>query len=182
MRKEDGLSSIALIIIILIIIGIFGVAVKLTLGNDGLVAKTSEEEIDFCKTEVFGDLKSLTAEKYLAIYNEKSGDDMQNNFNTEIFLKNFLSDESHIIEYEKSIDSEGYRYYIINLSGLKRNINTFGSGDWESGDVFAIRRALTVLDGNVVANQECEVCYKPKGADSSQIDVIGTLNIEHPVK
>ena len=75
-----------------------------------------------------------------------------------------------------------YRYYLIKIDSLKRNITKYGKGTWENGDVFAIRRTVAVSGENVTLGADCEVCYKPKTSESTEIVNIGKLDINHPVK
>lgn len=179
MKQNEGLTLVALVITIIVLLILAGVSIALTIGNDGILTKASTVELTYNQSEVLEEIKTLTAEKYLAAYNETLGKDLETKYNTEILLRDFLGQEKNVINYENYNDQDGYRYYSINLSSLRRKISKYGTGNWENGDVFLIRQ--TVAEDGTLGN-ECEVCYKPKTTTSTEITVIGSLDINHPVK
>ena len=76
----------------------------------------------------------------------------------------------------------GNSSFFTNINELKRNITKYGFGTWENGDVFAIRRTVTGSGDSISLGSDCEVCYKPKTSESSEIVNIGKIDINHPVK
>ena len=182
MKQNNGLTLIALVITIIVLLILAGVSIALTLGENGIISRATTVESTYNQSEVLEELKTLTAEKYLAVYNETLGKDIETKYNTDILLRDFFDTEKDIIDYDAAKDDNGYRYYIIKIDGLKRNITKYGRGTWEEGDVFAIRRTVTTSGEQVTLGADCEVCYKPKVSESSEIVNIGALDINHPVK
>ena len=95
--------------------------------------------------------------------------------------ENGLLEKTHISSGRVPSEN-GYRYYLIKIDSLKRNITKYGKGTWENGDIFAIRRTVAISGENVTLGADCEVCYKPKTSESTEIVNIGKLDINHPVK
>lgn len=182
MKQNKGLTLIALVITIIVLLILAGVSIVLTLGENGIISRATTVESTYNQSEVLEELKTLTAEKYLAVYNETLGKDIETKYNTDILLRDFFDTEKDIIDYNTSIDENGYRYYLIKIDSLKRNITKYGKGTWENGDIFAIRRTVAISGENVTLGADCEVCYKPKTSESTEIVNIGKLDINHPVK
>ena len=182
MKQNNGLTLIALVITIIVLLILAGVSLALTIGNNGILSRATTVESTYNQSEVLEELKTLTAEKYLAAYNETLGKDLETKYNTDILLRDFFDTEKHIIDYNNSKDENGYRYYLINIDNLKRNITKYGFGTWENGDVFAIRRTVTGSGDSTELGTDCEVCYKSKTSESSEIVNIGKIDINHPVK
>ena len=138
MKQNNGLTLIALVITIIVLLILAGVSLALTIGNNGILSRATTVESTYNQSEVLEELKTLTAEKYLAAYNETLGKDLETKYNTDILLRDFFDTEKHIIDYNNYKDENGYRYYLININELKRNITKYGFGTWENGDVLQL--------------------------------------------
>ena len=111
MKQNNGLTLIALVITIIVLLILAGVSIALTIGHNGILSKATTVESTYNQSEVLEELKTLTAEKYLAVYNETLGKDLETKYNTDILLRDFFDAEKHIIDYNNSKDEDGYRYY-----------------------------------------------------------------------
>ena len=187
MKTNKGLTLIALVITIIVLLILSGVSLSLTLGENGVINKASTVESTFNQSEVLEELKNLTASKYLEVYNETLGIDLSSKYNTDILLSYFAEDGRKVINSSNKNDSsnaieEGYIYYPINLESLKRDISKYGKGNWSSGDVYAIRREFNSdAEGNEVYGAELEAVYKDFDANGGEITIIGSIDVNSPV-
>jgi flagellar basal body-associated protein FliL len=193
MKQDKGLTLIALIITMMLLLISAGIILFLTIRNNGFIDKVITDESSFNQTEVLEELKNLTATKYLEVYNEVSEDELANQYNTDILLQYFADDEEKIIDsndeegaanaVEVTDENSGYIYYSINIASLKRNVTKYGTGNWKTGDVYAIRREYTINDeGNKIYSDDLDVIYKDYLSNGGDITVIGNIDVNSPVK
>jgi hypothetical protein len=189
MKQDKGLTLIALVITIIILLIFAGISISVAVGNNGIIVRATTVESTFNQGEVLEELKNLTAAKYLEAYNETLGKDIETKYNTNILLAYFAEDNRKIInstseDAKVETDSEnGYIYYSINIDSLKRNITKYGKGNWTNGDVYAIRRAYQIDDsGNTKYSEDLEAVYKDFVSNGGEITVIGSIDVNSPVK
>ena len=127
MRNKNGLTLIALVIAIMVIVVLAGVTLKLTIGNDGVLTRAQEVEIEYNKNEVLEELNEVIKEKYLQAYKESSGKNISDYYNEEKVIEFFI--EKGYIEKLKNLSNEEIdNKYFINISALKRNITKYSLG------------------------------------------------------
>ncbi len=197
MKSNKGLSLVATVIIVAIMVIAVGVVLFFTLGRNGMIAKANNTELDFDKDEVLEAFKTYTMEYYLKTYEEKFGKSTgKNTLAVDDLLQNFV-DSGYVKKFEDETISRdiieeigtGYRFYVIDVDKLNRQITEYGRGTWEDGDVFVLRRVLVreqAVDeaGNPYISEKAEnnleLAYKPakdpKGND--EIQEIGPLSVE----
>lgn len=154
MKKENGLTTIALSIIIVILVIATGIAFKIILGDDGIVKKANIEEVEYNKSEVLEELNLIITEKYVASY-KKATKDGKNNleqfYNTEKviqYLKGYSGGENgddYTTQDSKIIieDLIGKTdMYFIKVSELNKDIINYGKGEnvENSKDFFYIKK------------------------------------------
>ena len=79
MRKEDGLSILGLIFLIVILLAIAFFAVNKIFGKGGMVEKYKEADNEYNKTEIVDNLNLIIKEKYVLDYKYA----IENNLNPE---------------------------------------------------------------------------------------------------
>ena len=186
MKNQGGLSHIAMVIIIAILVIIGFVAYKFIMGNNGIIREIVTEEEDFSQNETLEELNKLVKEKYLSIYN--AGANMQTDYNTDVIIGYFeekellsTSDES------RTYDENSYKIYLIDVTKLNRDITKNQIASLESNisshsnEVYAIRRPIiTNEDGSLGLGKELEVCFKNE-KDVLDWKSIGNITIDNPV-
>ena len=186
MKNQGGLSHIAMVIIIAILVIIGFVAYKFIMGNNGIIKEIVTEEEDFSQNETLEELNKLVKEKYLSIYN--AGANMQTDYNTDVIIGYFeekellsTSDES------RTYDENSYKIYLIDVTKLNRDITKNQIASLESNisshsnEVYAIRRPIiTNEDGTQALDKSLELCLKNE-KDTTDWKVIGNITIDNPV-
>ena len=66
MKKENGLTAVALVFFIGVIIVVVGIIINFSIGEEGVITKASHDEEEFNMTEVLDELNFSITEKYLA--------------------------------------------------------------------------------------------------------------------
>lgn len=125
MRKEDGLSIISLIVIIVILVVILGVAVKVVLGEDGILAKYSQADYEYNKSEIVEKLNYIVKEKYVldykyALENKK---DINEIYSEDIVFQ-YLLDSGYIEQLKDIKDNLVQEQYFIKPESLDGDIAT----------------------------------------------------------
>lgn len=125
MRKEDGLSIISLIVIIVILVVILGVAVKVVLGEDGILAKYSQADYEYNKSEIVEKLNFIIKEKYVldykyALENKKD----INEIYSEKIVFQYLLDSGYIEQLKDIKDNLVQDQYFIKPESLDGDIAT----------------------------------------------------------
>lgn len=125
MRKEDGLSIISLIFIIVVLGIILVVAAKMVFGKDGIVDRFKEADDEYNKTEIVDKLNLVIKEKYIfdskyALENKKN---VQEICNSEAFF-GYLLDKGYIEELKDINDNLVENQYYINANTLNSDIAT----------------------------------------------------------
>lgn len=154
MKKNNGLSWVALTVIIIALIGFAGVTCELILGDDGVVEKATKEEAKYNKSEVLEELNLVITENYLSSY-KKATKEGKNNlekfYNTEKvikYLKGYSGGETgedYSVQDSKVIieDLVGTTdMYFVRVTELNKDITSFGKGEnkQDSKDFFYIKK------------------------------------------
>ena len=63
MKKQDGLSHIAMVIIIVILIVIGFLVYKYTIGKEGIIQEIVTEEENFSQNEILEEINKIVTEK-----------------------------------------------------------------------------------------------------------------------
>ena len=183
MKNNRGMALTTLIIVIIILGIIFYIGYKITFREDGLVEKVTTEEQNYNKNEVLEELNNIITEKYLNSYKkamDSESKDINQYYNSEIiikYLKGYSGVESgtdYSVQDSKIIIEDlvgGIDEYFINISELKRNINTYGKGEniENSKDFFFIRKEGENL---------YKVYYKNSNGEDEEL---GNLQIEQNI-
>lgn len=125
MKKEDGLSIISLIIIIVILAVILGIAAKIIFGEDGILEKYSQADYEYNKSEIVEKLNYIIKEKYVldykyAIENKKEIDEI---YSEEIVFQ-YLLDSGYIEQLKDIKDNLVQDQYFIKTESLNSDIAT----------------------------------------------------------
>ena len=188
MKKQDGLSHIAMVIIIVVLVIIGFVAYKFLMGKEGLIQEIVVEEENFSQKEVLEEINKMVTEKYLEIYNANPGGNIEASYNTDVIVsffeeKGLLSTTDSNITY----DEDGYRVYEIDINKLNRDVSKNQIANLESNitshstEIYALRRAIiTNEDGTQSLDKNLELCYKNK-SDVAEWKIVSNITIENPV-
>ena len=188
MENNKGLTLVALVITIIILLILAGVSLNVTIGDNGVLTKAKTVEIEYNKAEVLEELNIVNSEKYLDAYgkaSKKGQVSIGDYYSGEKVIKFLLgysmdddgnistainSDDAYITELkDESFErDEGKDYYFIYLNKLKRDIDKYGKGNnGETKDYFYIK----CLDDS----EEYTVCYRNL---DEQEEEIGKLQIQ----
>ena len=188
MKEQDGLSHIAMVIIIVILVIIGFVAYKFLMGKEGLIQEIVVEEENFSQKEVLEEINKMVTEKYLEIYNANLGGNIEASYNTDVIISYFeeiglLSTTNPDITY----DENGYKVYEIDINKLNRDVSKNQIANLESNisshstEVYALRRAIiTNEDGTQSLDKNLELCYKNK-SDVADWKIVSNVTIDNPV-
>ena len=188
MKKQDGLSHIAMVIIIVILIVIGFLVYKYTIGKEGIIQEIVTEEENFSQNEILEEINKMVTEKYLEVYNANGGANLEANYNVDIIISYF--EEKGLLSTtnpELTYDDNGYKVYEINVGVLNRDISKNQIASLESNissnsnEKYALRRALiTNEDGTIAVDKNMELCYK-NDKDTTEWKAIGNITIDNPV-
>jgi hypothetical protein len=158
MKNKKGVTLVALVITIIILLILAGVTISIVSGDNGVLTKATKVELEYSKTEVRELLLMQVNTKLLKASSKIEGTstDISTEFNeTSVIdylmngdsedadspgVKCLLEDES--VEKVKTVkeDSEIYTVYIIDPTKLSDSINSYGVGrDFnDKKDVFTL--------------------------------------------
>ena len=188
MKKQDGLSHIAMVIIIVILIVIGFLVYKYTIGKEGIIQEIVTEEENFSQNEILEEINKMVTEKYLEVYNANGGANLEANYNVDIIISYF--EEKGLLSTtnpELTYDDNGYKIYEINVGVLNRDISKNQIASLESNissnstEKYALRRFLVANeDGTITVDKNLELCYK-NAKDATEWKAIGNITIDNPV-
>lgn len=115
-RKEKGITLIALVVTIVVLLILAGVSINLVIGNNGIISKAKEAKIATEQSTVFENLK-LEEQNY---YIEKSTQE------TDKDLLTHLRDKGLIDQNQ-----------VVNVKKIGNNFST-GNGTIETGDIYKV--------------------------------------------
>lgn len=190
MENNKGLTLIALVITIIVLLILAGVSLNLVLGDEGIIAKATTVEVSFNKSEVIEEINILATEKYLEAYNEASAaGDVENmsKYYTPTKVINFLrgvDDSGNAISGAKqyittlnNYNKSGKAGYYIEISELGRNIDKYakGNNNYTGENDFFYIEANKDADGNITT---AKVIYKNLEGEEEEIgDVVFTPTV-----
>lgn len=122
MRKEDGLSAIALIFIIVILVVIVGFAFDKV---QHVVDDLKETDVEYNKTEIVEKLNLIVKEKYVKDYKfaQENNQKIEEIYTADVVINYLL--ENNYIEQLKDIDDRPVKdEYYINANSLNSDIAT----------------------------------------------------------
>ena len=188
MKKQDGLSHIAMVIIIVILVIIGFVAYKFLMGKEGLLQEIAVEEENFSQQEVLEEINKMVTEKYLEIYNANPGGSIEESYNTDVIITYFEQIELlSTINPDITYDENGYKVYEIDINKLNRDVSKNQIANLESNisshatEVYALRRAIiTNEDGTQSLDKNLELCYK-NNSDVADWKIVSNVTIDNPV-
>ena len=140
-------------------------------GNNGILTKVTEDEVEYNKTEVLEELNTIVTEIYLEVYKTATateGATIDSLYNAEIVIQKLR--EKGIIQNYKNIDGKDIENkYYISVENFKRDVAKSGIG--ENGAEKNIY-LLELKDDKLIVNY-----YDNKG----EIQTIGDLQIEQNI-
>ncbi len=195
--NNKGLTLVATIIIIVILLVALVVGIKLIFGAEGSYTQVVINDMEFDKGEVLESLQTFVSEAYLKGFNEANDDNYHlepdevitsyfNGWNKDnkegeewnaeksLFLNGPEKKSDNQYGFDVKEDNQ-YRCYIININSLKRQITKYGKGEnYENGDVFVLRRKVNITkgeDGKDVASLDgtLELVYKPANTKLNEL-------------
>ena len=190
MNNNKGLTLVALVITIIVLLILAGVTIYMMLGNNGVLNKSKTVEIEFNKGEVLEELNIIISEKYLDAYHKATKDGkvtIEKYYNGKkviLFLLGHSGGENgddettfdstkYIEELEGFTNTDQDSRYFINLDTLKRKIEKYGKGTNEENATDYFYLKTSGMESNNV--DKIEVYYKTlEGADEK----IGDLQIQ----
>jgi len=165
MKKAKGITLIALVITVVVLIILAGVAINLTIGENGIFSKAKYAAQDYTNASDFEQYQINTIEKYLEEttkslkYDETKLDD-------KILLNNVSIDEKGIIE-QKYSDS----YITINKEFLP------GNSSWEFATKFkfdSLRATTQTIIGKTGSHNPIVIQMQTEGKLQMDISSNGT--------
>ncbi len=188
---------ITVLIAIGVVILIFWIGHKNTLGEDGLITQASNVEMEYNKKEILNVLKSAVNEKYLESYNlakEDTSKKIEDFYNTNVAIQ-YLKEKGYIeYYYYTSVSEDGkefkYTQENINEETKKRDdifymnavdsiedITQYGKGkkynenDINKNDVFILEKKQNSQDIYIINYYNLE----------GKKEEIGELNLKEPI-
>lgn len=125
MRKEEGMSTVGLILIIIALIIIAVIAGNKIFGRDGIWNQYKEVDNDYNKTEIVNCLDLIIKEKY--VLDSKSAIEKKQEVNqicTSVNMFNYLLAEGYIEQLKDIKDNLVEDQYYINAEKLNGDIVT----------------------------------------------------------
>ena len=201
MKKSKGITLIALVITIIVLLILAGVSIATLTGDNGVLTKSTNAKL---ATEQANILEQLRME----IYEKKL--DIENNTGYIEYLKSkgIITEETSVGELVKyatinsgiklsstQIDDEDEtQKYIVNVNKLISNPST-GKGNLEKGDVYYIlngdlyylsEKKETTMIGSVFSENQYvvdESCFNYVINDNNEVEIIGLNfnNIDYEV-
>ena len=187
--NNKGITLIALVITIIVLLILAGVSISFVSGDNGIIKKSQAAKLNTEQANIVEQLQLIISEKMMEIKSELEN---ENEFSDYKIYIDYLT-EKGIIKYSQPVESSDLpqagqgmlvaqpilmglqiqnnlnkaKYYILDVNKLVENAKT-GQGDLESGDVYYI------LGGNlfyVSENKECTLLKEifemtPQKADS----------------
>ncbi len=146
MKRDNGLAAITLVLMIIIILGIVGLTIYFSIGDEGVLTKVTQDEEEFNKTEVLDELNITITEKYLETYKNEvvNGRKIEEVYNKDVAI-NYLKEKGIIEPYD-----ENKNKYYINVSALRSDIKQGKGEKGSSKDVYVIEKSEKTEDYEVV--------------------------------
>ena len=173
---------ITVLIAIGIVILIFWIGHKNTLGEDGLITQASNVEMEYNKKEILNVLKSAVNEKYLESYNlskEDKSKKIEDFYNSVIAIQ-YLKEKGYIDYYyytEVSEDGKEYKYPEENITEetLKREDIFYMNAVDSIKDITQYGKGKMYIEENI---NKIDVFMLEKKQDTEDVYIINYYNID----
>ena len=176
MKKQNGLSMIAVVFVIIILAIFGGLAIKFLGGSNGIVTQVANEEKEYNKNEIIEDLNEIITEKYLEEVKKVSDNKdlkIETLYNATI-VKDYLIEKGYIENYKDKNGNDVENTYFIKIDLLKRDIKSYGKGEnGKEKDIYIIE--INITDNS---NYNFEVFYINFFGEKENI---GNLKIEQTI-
>lgn len=197
---NKGITLIALIISIIVLLIISGVTLMILIGENGVLTRAATMDQEFSKAEMEEAVGMIINELLIAGYEQAQSDekqDINNYFNEQVVLEYLLNKENGLdedlsyirpdetIEPEKMVvsldkpDALIYPVYYINVKNISNRSSRYGNGtDITNGNVYTIE-----VQSEKVKNDEGLEILKSTGVydfkyydDASKAEILSTLD------
>lgn len=166
MKREKGITLIALVITIIILIILAGIGINLVLGNNGIITKTQNSNGEYNKEKAREKLEIELS----SLYMEKQTDE---DYNEEEYLTNRLMNKNFFVNGNIVI-VEGYKFQIDR--SVPKIVTSLGNG--EENQNIKISTSNTIYKDYTKSVLKVEIEYN----NTIQEIRIGEKNIEIPEK
>ena len=125
MRREDGASIIALILVIVVVAIIIGIAGYKIFGSGGVLNQYTENDVEYNKTEIVEKMNLIVKEKYVLDYKYASENNqkIEDIYSADTVIQ-FLLDKNYIEQLKDINDNIVENQYFINPDSLNSDIAT----------------------------------------------------------
>ncbi len=192
-NNNKGITIVALVVTIIILLIIAGVSISMIMGDNGIVTRATEVELEYSKAEVLESLEMKVNNKLLEAYEHikaSPSTDISTVYN-EINLLTYFDNAKDNAEApgidcidpygtEKianvSENGEVYKIYLIKPTALSEEIKKYGAGEnTEKGDIFTLEVVEKAKeDGTKISSGEYEIKYYDENGKS---EVLGKINL-----
>ena len=184
MKKSNGITLLALVITLIVLIILAGISVYLMIGDNGVLTKAATVELEYSKTEVEEQFEMLVNDKIMEAYSQVQNDksDISGHYKESILIPKFI-EEGYITPDTTSstvqdvlgemVETKLYSIYIINVSKLSDKIDLYGKGEnISTGDVFTLE-VKTDETGKSTGEYELKYYEQP----NSEGEVLTTFSL-----
>lgn len=191
MRDNKGITIVALVITIIVLLILAGVSISAVMSDNGIVGRASEVDVKYSKVEVKEGLFMKINEKVIEAYKQIDGtsNDISTTYNEDImipYLENTEDDATAPgidwvdadLNSEKVTnvtgDGEVYKIYYIKALKVSDDVKNYGKGtDVTTGDVFTLEPQLKTDENGVVSTTgKYEIKYYDYDKNPEVIDVV----------
>ena len=190
--ENEGVTLIALVITIIVLLVLAGVSVSAIVGDNGILTRATTVEEEYSKSEIDEQLQLIINQELVDAYKDVSGtsNDISTVFNEEIlidYLTNPDGDDSTDDGYISADTTSStvsdvlgnttvYTKYYINVENLSSNVDSIGIGSSDE-NVFTlevITEEKTDDDGNTstVSTGKYELKYYDKNGNAETLSTI----------
>ena len=160
MKNKRGITLIALIITVIVLLILAGVSINAIVGDNGVIKNAMDANI---KNSV-AVLEEFLQEKYVENYDEISKYESKveglSNLYSEYF---YIPSNEYIGSLKYVIDSEGHALFLINKSGLPKEMREAIKGGSDEGKTYTDYQSLNDVYG---VTKDLKVYYCSNGFDS----------------
>lgn len=189
--ENKGITLVALVISIIVMLILAGVTISMIIGNNGIFTKVVESEKEYSKAEIGEALDMIVNSKFMEAYASSStnGADISEYFNETKMLAYLSGTEeegdgtAYITAVESSdkiiLDASGaeteiYSVYLINVSAVSESVTRYGQGtSLDDGDVFTLEVQTDETSG--ASTGKYDVYYYD--SDKNKSEALTTLNL-----
>ena len=149
--NNNGVTLVALVITIIILLIIAGVAISFVIGDNGILTKATTVELEYSKAEVEEKFEKIVNDKLMESYAaiQNGNPDISSYYKESILIPEFIEKgyifpdtDSPIVSDVLSEMTEPplYSIYTVNVSAISDgdDIGAYGKGNLSEGDVFTL--------------------------------------------